>query len=63
MRRTISLIIRVAPIAEPAAIVAARDPPVPIIVKGDAAESPYAMRTRSIGTPSSSAATCASVVS
>ena len=54
---------RVAPMAEPAPIVAERDPPVPMVVNGDAAESPYAIRTRSIGIPSSSAATCASVVS
>jgi hypothetical protein len=37
-----SRIMRVAPMAEPAPIVAARDPPVPMVVNGEAAESPYA---------------------
>ena len=55
--------VRVAMSAAPLAIVAAREPPVPTMLNGTRFVSPWTMRTWSNGTPSSVAATCASVVS
>ena len=55
--------VRVAMSAAPLAIVAAREPPVPIMLNGTRFVSPWTTRTWSSGTPNSVAATCASVVS
>jgi len=60
---TFCLTSRVACSAAPLAIVAAREPPVPISKNGVICVSPWTTRTCSSGIPNSVAATCASVVS